>query len=1134
MKIKDYRDAQLHYTKDDRGDATGAFEMFVAEEPSSMVQEPRNSFSRGGLALAQMLLKNLNKTKPIRGLEEKLIKKFRSEGIDLLEAIKKAQAESTTIKNNAKNKILDDAMKETDITSDDYVELIDQKIKIIEPEYYADIKRWSNDRPDLADKTRALFYPDWAEAKYGENYVGVLQNRQAKTLKTQSDEIDKMYPDSDGGIQDIQQQTVTEIDDMNTANLDELLEGRKKNATGGLQRNMYADGLKVDPVAASGKMLNEVIDAYERYRGGRKNPVIKFNKFFEIWARENFVDGGSAGQLVQPSGDGSRPGYQGKRVFDSPDVDAFSDALLDAYAKDDITKIVESGKSTKFANVITAIESGKDKSAKLAKVIKNTGLDEETIFNLLDDRKAYIDLAREGGPAGANPRAGNFYKKAENWITTNSKRYADPDKFKKAFIRTFGTNNDLIKTMKKLNVPGARKKTSVPFSSWFKETILGSTKGSGASYNFNQLNNIFKTSIYTNNENVRNNITKEIKKILDMPMAKGGKFDIRNEIANNKLFKQFGFDRQIRGPIARLLANEIGQELLDQVSSFRDPYLGTTELIRFLKNNVDPKYKSMFEEAAKAADLAAKNKWPEAKQILKIKDNIMFDHKIPKELIKLGYADELEYIKLNPTSAEFNTRIKNPQFDQKIIKLAKDFKRTTSLDDKAKVVEKMNILKNNFSKKYGGYLDEVSIVPDKTGKPIFKSSAAPVTKQTDFVSALGKSMTQAGEITQKKANLLSQFCNRKKLQSAGSVQGLTCSMEEIQTNMKKQINEAAKVSKDGKIPKKFGKLRGFAKMFFGDIAIPLEYMFMAPDLAAGDVEGALRSSTAGLFGAGKVDLEKLPPGEGKKYIKHVNALTNFLNNYQSKLMAENRLEKLEIGDEGQTESTDKLAQAEKNMADIIKNYQGFGYTYAPGEKGLLEGKVEAQKLIRDKVTSDFDKKIDKGASTEFFKDSNKELLKENLRSLGGDPYKVTPINNLEDYIKNKGEATAGNTNILFNRLPYTLEQAEAYGVPQIFDTYAGGYAGVETPGSMEDGQVDMGTKDVRDAYSSLPINMASQLAALEKKEFEEGMLKRRLEQELFAGGGIAGLSGGDKSGPPPESGPASQGLRSLIKNGRKL
>ena len=49
MKIKDYRDAQLHYTKDDRGDATGAFEMFVAEVPSSMDQEPRNMYADGQL-----------------------------------------------------------------------------------------------------------------------------------------------------------------------------------------------------------------------------------------------------------------------------------------------------------------------------------------------------------------------------------------------------------------------------------------------------------------------------------------------------------------------------------------------------------------------------------------------------------------------------------------------------------------------------------------------------------------------------------------------------------------------------------------------------------------------------------------------------------------------------------------------------------------------------------------------------------------------------------------------------------------------------------------------------------------------------------------------------------------------------
>ena len=41
-------------------------------------------------------------------------------------------------------------------------------------------------------------------------------------------------------------------------------------------------------------------------------------------------------------------------------------------------------------------------------------------------------------------------------------------------------------------------------------------------------------------------------------------------------------------------------------------------------------------------------------------------------------------------------------------------------------------------------------------------------------------------------------------------------------------------------------------------------------------------------------------------------------------------------------------------------------------------------------------------------------------------------------------------------------------------------------------------------------------------------------EKFFAGGGIAGLSGGVKSGPPPESGPMSQGLQGLMKRGMKI
>ena len=45
---------------------------------------------------------------------------------------------------------------------------------------------------------------------------------------------------------------------------------------------------------------------------------------------------------------------------------------------------------------------------------------------------------------------------------------------------------------------------------------------------------------------------------------------------------------------------------------------------------------------------------------------------------------------------------------------------------------------------------------------------------------------------------------------------------------------------------------------------------------------------------------------------------------------------------------------------------------------------------------------------------------------------------------------------------------------------------------------------------------------------------RESMSRYFADGGIAGLSGGVKSGPPPESGPTSEGLPSLMKRGMKI
>ncbi len=76
---------------------------------------------------------------------------------------------------------------------------------------------------------------------------------------------------------------------------------------------------------------------------------------------------------------------------------------------------------------------------------------------------------------------------------------------------------------------------------------------------------------------------------------------------------------------------------------------------------------------------------------------------------------------------------------------------------------------------------------------------------------------------------------------------------------------------------------------------------------------------------------------------------------------------------------------------------------------------------------------------------------------------------------------------------------------------------------------DVSTRDLmaeQEALRSIPLSQAAQMYSPEQVYGTQGK---------FAGGGIAGLSGGIDQGPQRRSmNPDSQGLRSLIKNGRKL
>ena len=158
-------------------------------------------------------------------IAKELIRKYRDEGMDFGDAITKGNQEADQIVTGRKLDFLKTKFDDTNILTDDYVKLIDEEIKLNDPELFQTIRQFEkNNRPALADKMRALRHPDWAAANFGEDYMTVLERGQTREL------LNKIDPN-------IKERTILDdIDDMNKANIDELFGGRKRNADGGLAK----------------------------------------------------------------------------------------------------------------------------------------------------------------------------------------------------------------------------------------------------------------------------------------------------------------------------------------------------------------------------------------------------------------------------------------------------------------------------------------------------------------------------------------------------------------------------------------------------------------------------------------------------------------------------------------------------------------------------------------------------------------------------------------------------------------------------------------------------------------------------------------------------------------------------------
>ena len=157
-------------------------------------------------------------------IQKDLINKYKNEGMEFIDAVTKGTDEGAKIVNEKKLNFLKNKFDDTNVYSDDYVKLIDEEIKLNDPEMFKDIRQFElNGRPELADKMRALRHPEWAAANFGEDYLTVLENRQVQG-------INRMMEDIDPNIKE--RSVLDDIDDMNRANIDDLF-GRKKNAAGG-------------------------------------------------------------------------------------------------------------------------------------------------------------------------------------------------------------------------------------------------------------------------------------------------------------------------------------------------------------------------------------------------------------------------------------------------------------------------------------------------------------------------------------------------------------------------------------------------------------------------------------------------------------------------------------------------------------------------------------------------------------------------------------------------------------------------------------------------------------------------------------------------------------------------------------
>ena len=438
--------------------------------------------------------------------------------------------------------------------------------------------------------------------------------------------------------------------------------------------------------------IDSVKAAYRRYKkgsatGGRGGKMT-FEQFAPLFAKENFAEGGQAGQLVRNTIDGSRPGYGGPG----------------SGAKSGVSKPV--GPGTARPEFVSPMKDARV-AAKVAEKQKLRFQESE-------------------------------FGKRIQWIANNGKNYSDPEKFKTAYEKHFkhkiGSKKDVLFNFDK-GAPGLKKGTDnvklINYRQVDNMTFPGSksvqplstiTKG------FSE-DELFKASIIQNNPEIKKQfktLFKDIHKNVSV-YSELGPEGIVEKLNKGKLLNDFDFikstvigNREIGGVhsgiVRASLLNAVGvpTEHLTSYQSVRKPLMAVSQIIENLKNpskakefGISPttatKIRGQLEnflegEKNLRADIKKINTQIGDVKFNNIFGGVNFEHTLAKQFGKdYKYLPRNYLLKGQFTSQAFNM-MKKDAFDLPLIRLMKQYEQGKVSGAKVQAfIDDFNAKTNNYA-----------------------------------------------------------------------------------------------------------------------------------------------------------------------------------------------------------------------------------------------------------------------------------------------------------------------------------------------------------------------------------------------------------------------------------------------------